>query len=139
MDQPHHRPVTPREAQHLREPCAGTAAHREAHLAEGRTHAQTVAPPDRDEGRKPLGKNPPRTGRVPTAEAPDLQMQDELGPGQRQVSDRAPVDTMHGSRAVLTARTRGRAPPATEVNMPPAMHPAMGPQAKAGKVRQQSW
>jgi hypothetical protein len=33
MDETHNRPVTPRYAQRLREPCAGTAAHREAHLA----------------------------------------------------------------------------------------------------------
>jgi hypothetical protein len=32
MDQPHHRPTAPREAQHLREPHAGTAAHGDAHV-----------------------------------------------------------------------------------------------------------
>ena len=138
MDQTHDRPITPRYAQGAREPRARTAAHREAHVPEGRTHAQTVAATDRDEGRKPLGKNPLRTGGVPTEETADLQVQDQRGPGQRQVGHRASVDTMHRSRTVLTARTRGRAPPAAEVNMPHAIHPAMGPQAKAGEVRQQS-
>src|SRR4051812_35358249 len=65
-------------------------------------------------------------------------MQEKRCLGQWQVGHRTPVDTMHRSRAVLTARTRGGAPPAAEVNMPHAIHPAMSPQAKAGKVRQQS-
>jgi hypothetical protein len=46
---------------------------------------------------------------------------------------------MHRARTVLTVRTDGSAPPAAEVNMPYAIHPAMGLQAKAGEVRQQSW
>src|SRR5919108_2663431 len=82
------------------------------------THAQTMAATDQDEGRKPLGKNPPRTGGVPAAETTDLQMQEKRCPGQRQVSARAPVSPMHGSRTVLTARTHGRAPPAAEGHMP---------------------
>ena len=107
-------------------------------MPEGRARAQTMAATDRDEGRKPLGKNPLRTGGVPAEETTDLQRQDQRGPGQRQVGHRASVKTMHRSRTVLTARTHGRAPPAAEVNMPHAIHPAMGPQAKAGEVRQKS-
>jgi hypothetical protein len=78
MDQTQNCPTTPWHAQYAREPRTGTPANRYAHVPEGCTHAQTVAAPDRDEGRKPFGKNPPRTDRVPTEEATDLQMQDEL-------------------------------------------------------------
>jgi hypothetical protein len=138
MDQTHNRPVTPRHTQGAREPHPRTAANRYAHVPEGRTHAPTVAATDRDEGRKPLGKNPLWTGSVPTEETADLQVQDKRGSGQRQVGHRALVETMHRARTVLTLRTHGRAPPAAEVHMPHAMHPAMGPQAKAGEVRQQS-
>ena len=138
-DRAHHRPVTPWEAQCAREPHPRTAAHRQAHVPEGRPHAQAVAAPDRDQGGKPLGKNPLWTGGVPTEATADLQVQDQRGSGQRQVGHRASVETMHRSRTVLTVRTHGRAPPAAKLNMPPAIHPAMGPQAKAGEVRQQSW
>jgi hypothetical protein len=75
---------------------------------------------------------------VPTEETTDLQVQEKLCSGQRQVGHRASVDTMHRSRTVLTVRIHGRAPPAAEVNMPHAIHPAMGLQAKAGEVRQKS-
>jgi release factor family 7 len=103
------------------------------------TWAWAVAATDRDEGRKPLGKHTPQTGCVPAEEATDLQMQEELYPGKRQVGDRAPVGTMHGSRAVLTARTHGRAPPEAEVKRQPAINPVMDQQAKAGEVRQERW
>jgi hypothetical protein len=138
LDQTHHRPETPWDTQAAREPCTRAAAHREAHVPEGRVHAPTMAVTDRDEGRKPLGKNSLRTGGVPAEETTDLQMQDKPSPGQRQVGYRTPVGTMHRSGAVLTTRTRSRAPPAAEVHMPPAMHPARGPQTKMGEVRQQS-
>jgi hypothetical protein len=138
MNQTDKRPVTPREAQGAREPPTRAAAHRQAHVPEGRPHAPTVAATDRDEGRKPLGKNPLWTGRLPTEETADLQVQDQRGPGQRHVGHRAPVGTMHRGGAVLTARTHGRPPPAAEVNMPYAMHPAISSQAKAGEVGQQS-
>jgi hypothetical protein len=137
MDQTHNRPETPWYAQCAREPRTRAAAHRLAHVPEGRTHAQTMAATDRDEGRKPLGKNPPRTGGLPAEETTDLQRQEELCPGKRQAGNRAPVGTMHRSRTVLTARTRGRAPPAAEVNMPRAINPAMGPQAKTGEMWQE--
>jgi hypothetical protein len=72
MDQPHHRPKTPWYAQCVREPHTRAAAHRKAHVPDGRTHAPTVAATDRDEGRKPLGKNPLGTAGVPTEETADL-------------------------------------------------------------------
>jgi hypothetical protein len=125
MDQTHNRPVTPWDAQGACKPLT---------RPEGRIHAQTVPATDRDKGRESLGKNPPRTGRVPAEETTDLQVQDKHDPAQRQVGNGAPVGTMPRSRVVLTARARGRAPPAAEVNMPPAIHPAISPQAKAGKV-----
>lgn len=49
-----------------REPYPCAAAHRNAHVPEGRTHTQTMAATDRDEGRKPLGNNPLWTGGMPT-------------------------------------------------------------------------
>jgi hypothetical protein len=72
VDQAHNRPVTPWDAQGAREPHSRTATHRQAHVPEGRTHAQAVAATDRDEGGKPLGKDPLWTGGVPTEETPDL-------------------------------------------------------------------
>jgi hypothetical protein len=138
MDETHHRPVTSGDAQRMREPGAGTAAHRQAHVPEGRTRAQTMAATGSNKGRIPLGKNALRTAGMSAEETTDLQMQEKLRPGNRQVGHRAPVDTVHRSRAVLTARTCGSAPPAAEVNMPYTILPAMGPQAKAGEVRQQS-
>jgi hypothetical protein len=95
-----------------------------------------VAATDRDEGRKPFGKNPPQTGRMPAEKAADLQMQEELYPGKRQVGDRAPVGTMHGSRAVPAARTHSRTLPNTELEMQDAFDLIVCPQAKAGEVRQ---
>jgi len=35
MDETHNRPITPWYAQRMREPCAGTAAYRQAHPTEG--------------------------------------------------------------------------------------------------------
>jgi hypothetical protein len=72
MDQTHNRPKTPWYAQGAREPHPRAAANRNAHVPEGRTHAPTVAATDRDEGGKPLGKNPLWTGGVPTEETTDL-------------------------------------------------------------------
>ena len=46
MAKAHHRPVTPREAQGVHEPCAGTAAHRSAHLDGG----LNTRPDDGDHG-----------------------------------------------------------------------------------------
>jgi hypothetical protein len=80
MDQPHHRPATPWHAQYACEPRTREAANRYAHVPEGRTHAQTMATTDRDEGRKPLGKNPLWTGGVPAEEATGLQTQEEPSP-----------------------------------------------------------
>jgi transposase len=42
---------------------------------------------------------------------------------------------MHRSRAVLPARTCGRAPATAEVNRPPTMQPARDPQANAATAR----
>jgi hypothetical protein len=72
VDQAHNRPVTPLDAQGAREPHSRTAANRQAHVPEGRTHAQAVAATNRDEGGKPLGKDPLWTGRVPTEETANL-------------------------------------------------------------------
>jgi len=58
MDQTHNRPETPWYAPGSRKPHTRVAAHRYAHLTEGRLYAQTMAATDRDEGWKPLGKNP---------------------------------------------------------------------------------
>jgi hypothetical protein len=74
MNQTHHRPETPGYAQGAREPHTRAAAYRKSHVPEGRTHAQTIGATDRDEGRKPLGKNPLCTGGVPTEETTDLQV-----------------------------------------------------------------
>jgi hypothetical protein len=93
MDQTHHRPKTPWHAQGVCEPHPRAAAHRNTHVPEGRTHAQTMAAIDGDEGRKALSKHPPQTGGVSAEKAPDLQIQEKLCPGQRHVGNRAPVDT----------------------------------------------
>jgi hypothetical protein len=138
MDPTHTRPKTPWYAQCAGEPHPRAAANRQAPVPENRRHPQTMAAMDRDEGRKLLGKNPLWTGGVPTEEPADLEGHDKLYAGQRQVGHRASVDTMPRSRAVLTVRTHGRAPPAAEVNRQRAMHPTMGPQTKAGTVRHQS-
>ena len=134
MDETHNGPVTPREAQRLCEPCAGTAAHREAHLTESRTHAQTVAPTDRNKGRKPLGKNPPQTGGVPADEATDMEMNEHLGPSDGHVGDRPPVRAVHRGGAVPTAWTRRGTPPGPEVEMPDAINPMIRQWVKRGKV-----
>jgi hypothetical protein len=94
MDQTHNRPKTPWYAQCAREPHPRAAPNRNAHVPEGRTHAQTVVATDRNEGRKPLGTNPLWTGGVPTEETADLEVQEKLCSGQRQVGNRAPVDAM---------------------------------------------
>jgi hypothetical protein len=137
MDRTHDRVATPWRAQYVRERRTRAAAHRDGHVPEGRTHAQAVATTDRDQGRKPLGKNTPRTGGVPAEEATNLQMQEEPCPGKRQVDNRAPIGTTHRSRTVLAARTRGGALPAAEVNLQDATHPTMGPQPEMGEMWQE--
>jgi hypothetical protein len=52
MDQTHNRPKTPWYAQCARELHPRAAANRDAHVPEGRTHAQTMTATDRDEGRE---------------------------------------------------------------------------------------
>jgi hypothetical protein len=75
---------------------------------------------------------------MPAEKSADLQMQEELDPGKRQVGDHAPVYTMHGSRAVPAARTHSGTLPNTELEMQDACDLIVCPQAKAGEVRQQS-
>jgi hypothetical protein len=107
MDDAQDRPATPREAQGACEPRASTTTNREAHSAEGGTNAYAMTATDRDEARKPLGENAPRTRRPSAEEATHLQMQEDPSPRDGQVGDRASVGTMHCGGAVLTTWTCG--------------------------------
>jgi hypothetical protein len=134
MDETHNRPVTPREAQLMREPHTGTAAYGEAHVPEGCADAPAVAATDRHKGGKLLGENTPQTGGLPAEEATDVQMQEDRGPRDGPVGDRAPVRAMHRGGAVPTAWTYRGTPPGPEVEMPDAMNPIVRQEVKRGKA-----